>query len=182
MSSVIIRRPKTVESSKEKQPEKRKIYGAYMKSTLERKVCLHITEIGKNVKQNLEAKLENSLGGKCVQEGYMKSKSIQVISYSSGTVNYNVVEFRVLFDVMVCLPVEGMLIECMCKTITKAGIHAQVVDEDNNIPVTIFVARDHHHMEPKFSEVKEGDQITARVIGIRYELNDDYICAIGKLV
>ena len=44
---------------------------------------------------------------------------------------------------------------CMCKTITKAGIHAQVVDEDNNIPVTIFVARDHHHMEPKFSEVKE---------------------------
>ena len=30
-------------------------------------------------------------------------------------------------------------------------------------PVTIF--DDHHHMEPKFSD-EEGDQITARVIGV----------------
>ena len=75
-----------------------------------------------------------------------------------------------------------MEIYCTCKTITKAGIHAQGLDEDKNMPVTIFIARDHHHLDDKFSKIKEGEKIKSRVIGIRYELEDDFICAIGKLV
>jgi hypothetical protein len=83
---------------------------------------------------------------------------------------------------MVCLPVEDMKIECACKTITKAGIHAQVIDDNNNMPITMFIARDHHHMDSKFSQIKVGDKIVSKVIGIRYELNDDFICSIGRLV
>jgi hypothetical protein len=83
---------------------------------------------------------------------------------------------------MVCLPVEGMLVECTCKTITKAGIHAQVVDEAGNMPITVFVARDHHHIDNRFNSVKENATIVVRVIGVRYELNDPYICSIAKLL
>jgi hypothetical protein len=80
-----------------------------------------------------------------------------------------------------CHPVEGMLIECQSKTITKAGIHAEVI-ENEIVPVTIFVARDHHNMDRNFQSVKENMTIYVKVIGIRYELNDPYICVIGKLV
>jgi len=83
---------------------------------------------------------------------------------------------------MVCHPVEGMLIECTSKTITKAGIHAQVIDANNVIPLTIFIARDHHNTDSYFNSIKENMKITVKVIGIRYELNDPFICAIGKLV
>lgn len=160
----------------------RKIYGVYMKSLLNTKVVLSITEIGKNVRPNLEAKVVSKVAGKCIVEGYIRPNSVKILSYSSGMIITDYVEFHVVFECMVCLPVEGMLIECACKTITKAGIHAQVIDEDGNSPVTVFVARDHHHVDRRFNSVKEGDKITVRVIGTRFELNDAYICVIAKLI
>jgi len=184
MSTVIIKRPKKNNNEKKEGEKKEgeKKYGVYLKSLLERKVCLNITEIGKNVKSNLEKKLEYLMGGKCVNEGYIRPNSIKIMNYSSGNVNSNVIEFNVVIECMVCLPVEGMEVDCVCKTITKAGIHAQVIDDEKNIPITIFIARDHHYLVNKFSEIKEGEKILSRVIGIRYELDDDFICAIGKLL
>ena len=178
MSTVIIKKPK----KKVEKEEIKKVFGVYLKSILERKVCLNITEIGKNVKSNLEKKIDMLIGGKCINEGYIRPKSIRIMSYSSGVVETNVVQFQVVFECMVCLPVEGMEMFCVCKTITKAGIHAQVIDEEKNMPITMFIARDHHHLDNRFSEVKEGDQLKTRVIGIRYELDDDFICTIGKLI
>ena len=159
----------------------RKIYGVYSKSVLETKVVLAITEIGKNIKPNLENKITSKISGKCIAEGFIKPSSIKVLNYSSGTLAADRVEYHVVFECMICLPVEGMLVECVTKTITKAGIHAQIIDDEGNMPVTVFIARDHHHMDQRFQNVKDGDKITARVIGIRFELNDVCICAIATL-
>jgi hypothetical protein len=75
-----------------------------------------------------------------------------------------------------------MKIECTSKTVTKAGIHAQVIDMNDVIPVTVFIARDHHNTDKHFNTIKENMDIVIKVIGIRYELNDPYICVIGQLV
>jgi hypothetical protein len=96
-------------------------------------------------------------------------------------VNTENIEFQTVFTCKVCHPVEGMLIECTSKTITKAGIHAQVIDRDI-VPVTVFVARDHHNMDKYFQSIQENANILVKVIGIRYELNDPYICVLAKLV
>jgi len=183
MATVIIRKKKSDDgTAKDKRGgDDRKVFGVYMKSILDTKVCLAITEIGKNVKQNLENRILVKISGKCINEGYIKPGSVKIVNYSSGNVQSDVVQFHVVFECMVCLPVEGMLIECKCKTVTKAGIHAQVVDEAGNMPVTVFVAKDHHHLDNRFLSVKEGDTLTVKVIGIRFELNDTYICAIAKL-
>ena len=93
MATVIIKKPKKTLAEFGKIDKT--IYGVYLKSVLERKVCLNITEIGKSVKQNLEMKLEMQLGGKCVYEGYIKPKTVEIRSYSSGLVNGNNVEFYV---------------------------------------------------------------------------------------
>jgi DNA-directed RNA polymerase subunit E'/Rpb7 len=175
--SIVIRKQENPKTA----VDQRKIYGVYNKSVLDTKVILSVTEIGKNIKANLESKIVSKIGGKCITEGYIKPGSIHIINYSSGSINGDIIEYHVLFECMVCLPVEGMLIECTSKTITKAGIHAQVIDEDDNMPVTVFVARDHHHIDDRFLSVKENTKITVRVIGIRYELNDNYICAIANL-
>ena len=179
MATVVIRKPK---KRGDKKNEDTKIYGVYMKSVFDRKICLSITEIGKNVKSNLETKLNASMGGRCVNEGYIRPKSLKILNYSSGMVNNNVVEFHVVFEAMVCLPTENMLIECICKTITKAGIHAHVIDDEKNMPITLFIARDHHHLDERFSQIKEGDKLMSEVIGIRYELDDDFISVLGKLI
>ena len=161
----------------------RKVYGVYIPSILTRRVHLKMNEIGKNLKNNLEQKIKTSTEGKCIVEGFIQPKSVNIISYSSGIINTDYIEFHAVFNCMVCHPVEGMEIEnCEVKTITKAGIHAEVVNEDGVIPITVFLARDHHVADTQFNNVKENAKLRIKVIGIRYELNDPYISVIGKLI
>ena len=157
-----------------------KIYGVYIDSLLTKKVVLTITEIGKNIKENLQRKLAASMEGKCIEEGFIRPGSIAIVSYSSGQIDREYISFQTVFSCKICHPVEGMLVECTAKTITKAGVHAEVIDNDI-IPITVFVARDHHTMDKNFQHVKENARIVVKVIGTRYELNDPYICVIGKL-
>uniref|UniRef100_A0A6C0IMQ0 S1 motif domain-containing protein n=1 Tax=viral metagenome TaxID=1070528 RepID=A0A6C0IMQ0_9ZZZZ len=162
--------------------DKQKIFGVYTPSMLTMKIGLHITQVGSTLKKNLEEALSSKVEGKCNAEGYIKPGSCTIMSYSSGSVNGDFIEFQVVFECYICYPVEGMNIECKVKTITKAGIHGEVVDRENNMPLTVFVARDHHYNDKIFGNVKEGDNIVTSTIGVRFELNDPFICVIAKLI
>jgi DNA-directed RNA polymerase subunit E'/Rpb7 len=76
--------------------------------------------------------------GKCIVEGFIRPDSVRILTYSSGKVSTGMVEFQTTFECMVCYPVDGMLVECICKTITKAGIHAEVIDKQGNVPITVY--------------------------------------------
>ena len=85
----------------------------------------------------------------------------------------------IVFECEICHPVEGMIINCVIKNKTKAGIRAEIDEEPS--PVIIFIARDHHNNNQNFIKAQEGDPITVSVVGQRYELNDKYISVIGEL-
>ena len=159
-----------------------KIYDPYIASILSMKIHLPITEVGGNIKQNLERMIVHKTEGKCIVEGFIRPDSVRILTYSAGKLNAGSVEFQTVFECMVCHPVEGTLVRCKCNTITKAGIHAEVVDRQGNIPIIVFIARDHHLNYDKFERVVENESLLVNIIGIRYELNDVNICAIGKLV
>ena len=74
-----------------------------------------------------------------------------------------------------------MIISCVAKNITKAGIRAES-STDVPSPIVVFLAKDHHFSINYFSDVQEGDKINVRVIGQRFELNDKYISIIGELI
>ena len=164
-----------------KEGEIREIHEPYIPSILSMKIILSINEIGRNIKQNLERMIVSKTEGKCIVEGYIRPDSVRILTYSSGKVHLGTVEFHTTFECMVCHPVEGMLVKCSCKTITKAGIHAEVVDKKGNTPITVFVARDHHILNHLFEEVVENSILIVSIIGVRFELNDSNICAIGTL-
>ena len=154
----------------------------YNRSLLSRKVHLHISSVGRNIKQNLESYLEHNLEGKCIAEGYIRPGTIRILKYSNGVVSNEFITFDVSFEFMICYPVEGHNISCISKTITKAGIHCIVKDEDNNEPINIFIARDHHMDVDTYNKVREGDVMRVQIVGVRFELNDPYICVIGELL
>lgn len=160
----------------------RKEYGVYVNSMLSKKVTLSITEIGKNVKHNLEKKIKYSIEGRCISEGFIRPKTVEIVSYSSGLIKDDHVEFQVIYRCLICNPVKDMEMDCVVNNVTKAGIHAFVKDDDDNTPVTVFVARDHHTTDQYFESVQEKDRIRVRIIGIRYELNDPSITAIASLI
>lgn len=164
---------------------KQVIYDPFIKSVLTKKIVLHITEIGSNLKQNIERKIKNSIIGKCIPEGFVRTteKYFKLLSYSSGIVNTEFIEYHVVFECYVCFPVEGQKIRnCVVKDITKGGIHAEFIDEDGSVPLTIFVARDHHNTNPYFNSIKPDEKILVEVIGVQFEINDPCVYIIAKLL
>jgi DNA-directed RNA polymerase subunit E'/Rpb7 len=155
--------------------------GIWMRNILTRKILLPFNSVGSNIRENIKKTLEQTLYNKCSKEGYIKTKSIQILSYSSGVVEANTVVFDVMFECDICRPVEGQIINCKVKNITRAGIRATYTKEEDS-PITIFVARDHHYNNEEFSQKKEDDDISIKVIGIRYELNDETISVLGELI
>ena len=152
----------------------------YMDSLITRPIHIHINSIGKNIKQTLEEIIVKDFEGKCVIEGYIKNKSSKIITYSSGEVKEDLVKFEVVFQCLVCNPVEGMNINCIVKNITKAGIRAELNEDPS--PVVIFIARDHHYISEYFATINDNDKIKVRIIGTRFELNDKYISIIAELI
>ena len=170
---------------KAKQQKKRrdtKLETIYSRGLITRKIVLPINSIGKNIREVIEQNIQTTFEGKCIAEGYIKPESSKIVTYSSGVVDRgNYVSFEVVFECDVCFPVEGMLIQCVAKNITKAGIRAESANEFPS-PIIVFIAKDHHYNVANFADIKEGDKITARVIGQRFELNDKFISIIGELV
>jgi len=159
-----------------------RIQSIFSRCLLTRNISLPIIAIGKNLKETLEENLKMNFEGKCVVEGYIKKGSTKIITHSSGLiVRGNTISFEVVFECDICFPVEGMLINCVVKNITKAGITAESASEVPS-PIMVFVAKDHHFNSSYFAEIKEGDKINIRVIGQRFELNNTCIYIIAELV
>ena len=158
-----------------------KINTIYSRCLITRNILLPITNIGKNIKETIEKNIIFNYEGKCVVEGFIKPNSSKIVTYSSGLIQGINISFEVVFECEICCPVEGMLISCVAKNITKAGVRAESADETPS-PVVVFVARDHHFSVSQFSNIQEGDKFVARVIGQRFELNDKYVSIIAELV
>jgi DNA-directed RNA polymerase subunit E'/Rpb7 len=174
MANIQVRKPPTKSEPAD--------FGVYVRNMISMKVYLKMREVGKNTKANLERKVVEKTEGKCIPEGFIRPDSVRILSYSSGVVNLENIEFQVVFECLVCNPVEGMHVDCVVKTITKAGIHGEVITEKGYVPLKIFVARDHNYSNKLFGQVKEEQTVKVKIIGKRFELNDPYIVAIASLV
>ena len=170
----------TITQKTTKSYQKRGKGSVYMKNLLSRKISIPFQNIGGNIKENIKRTLENDLYNKCSKEGYIKTNSINIISYSSGLVVSNDVMFDVLFECLLCHPVEGQIIKCKVLNITRAGLRATYAKEEVS-PITVFIARDHHFKNEYFAKIKEEEEINIKVIGIRYELHDKTISILGEL-
>ena len=153
------------------------IYGASM---LSREVMVPFKNIGKDLRPTLERIIRSKYEGKCGPEGFIRPDSVRILTHTAGVVKAGNVVFTVGFECLVCNPVAGMHIRCTVRNVTKAGIRAEI--EDGVSPVIVYVARDHHYMNPTMANLEEDDTITVRVIGQRFELNDKYISVIGQLI
>ena len=142
------------------------------------------TEICNNITNILTKKIKDDVEGKCVSEGYIKKDSIKIIKRSIGRLmdiqfNGNVI-YEIIYTASVCNPSEGMVLKCYVENINKMGIMAYIKDEDS--PLNILLAKQHHQNNEFFSGLKENDEIYVSVLGKRFEFNDTKISVIAKLI
>ena len=145
-----------------------------------RKVLIKPYDLGKKtIDDIIKDKIVDSVGNKCINEGYVQKDSIQIIRRSvgkipaiqfNGDINYNVE-----YSAQICNPSKGMNIRCTVKNTNKMGIMAV------SGPLNIVIAKQHHMNNNSFDEIKIGDIINIEIIGTRFELNDREITVVGKL-
>ena len=170
-----------VRTSKQKYSRQKENTSVYSPCQITKNVVLPMNSIGKNLQQTLEQTIAKMVEGKCIVEGYVKPRSIKVITFSSGIVKGETVIFNVVFNCEVCYPVSGMLVNCIAKDITKAGIRAESSDEQPS-PFVLYIARDHYFESDYFNSIEENEKFVARVIAQRIELNDKFVSIIAELV
>ena len=170
-----------LKSALDKKQKKQKNIDLYSDVLDTIKLVLKFKEINKNLKNVIEKKLKDKLEKKCNTNGYVKTNTLRVVNYSSGSLRGNSVEFTIVIQYKVCYPVEGMIVRAKVKNVTKAGIRAEIAEKDEPTPLVIFIARDHHNNNDEFINIKEGEFIDAKIIGKRFELNDSYISVIAEL-
>ena len=151
----------------------------YSKALLTKQVELNIVYIGNNIHNTLQNKISSLYEGKCIEEGFVKKNSTKLLTFSAGLIQGNMVRFCVVFECLLCLPVEGMKVKCVVKNVTKAGIRAEI-DEDPT-PMVVFISRDHHYKSEMFANISDNDIIDVEIIGQRHELNDSYVSVIAEL-
>jgi len=154
----------------------------YIRSLLTQKTVLKYDEVNSELFNILEAKIKKLNEGKCIKEGYVKNNSVKLLTYSSGELFDNKILFECVFECLITNPVESTLIYCITKSITKVGVRAELIVDDEISPYIIFIARDHHYNNESFSQIKENDIIQVRILGQRYELNDKFISIIAELI
>ena len=152
----------------------------YIESLLSKRLSLPITSIGSDIQHVISKQIVLLTEGRCTSNGYVKPKSVKIITFSSGVVNSSNVIFDIVYQCLICCPVEGMIVECVAKDINKAGIRAEM--KESPTPMVIFIARDHNYNSSIFSDVKSGDIIHARIIGQRFEMNDAYVSVIAEII
>lgn len=151
------------------------------RALLSKEVIIPMNAIDSSLDTVLENQMRNDYEGKCIAEGYVVPNSISISTRDAGRVDGLSVRFKVAFVCDVCLPVEGMVFECIAKTVTNtAGIRAEL-DMDPS-PMVVYLARDHHPGNEAYNEIKVGNKLRVRVIGQRFELNDPYISVIAQLI
>ena len=168
----------TIKKFKYRQKETKNVYGL---AQITKTIMLPISAVGKNIHLTIERVISSMVEGKCIVEGFVKTGSTRVITYSSGLLKGENVIFDVVFECSVCYPVAGMLLNCVAKNITKAGIRAESSEESPS-PFVLFIARDHFYSNDYFNSIEENDKFVARVIAQRFELNDKYVSVIAEPV
>jgi len=158
-------------------------HNLYSRNMLEMKVILLPQELGENKTiKNIKQKIVNIIEGKCIQEGFVKPNSVNILRYSTGLVKNRYIEFAVVFECKTCNPTEGLILhDCVCTSVTKGGIHANIYDNQKNIPVTVYIHRDQFAENRTFQSIQKEDIFDIRVIGSRFELNDPYVEIIGEI-
>jgi DNA-directed RNA polymerase subunit E'/Rpb7 len=147
----------------------------YIPSMIIEDIRVNFEDCGNNMETYFLEYAKDRIEGRCRNEGFIRPGSAKVVSYTSGIIHSTEAQFRVLFLFDVCFPYEGMVVECIVKSVSKIGIRATIGEPT---PMVVYVLREHN----AFLDYKINSKIYVKICGHRFEHNDPFISVFGELV
>jgi DNA-directed RNA polymerase subunit E'/Rpb7 len=150
----------------------------YLPCVVDRVVSLSILDMEESPENQITSLLREQVEGLCIKQGYVRPNTVQLRSVSAGKLSGSDIHFNTTFRADVCLPLEGMVVQCKVVTVTKAGLNCTVYDKGANVfPITVFITRQSH--DDPISNVNPGDNIRVKLYASTFQINDSRICALG---
>jgi DNA-directed RNA polymerase subunit E'/Rpb7 len=153
----------------------------YHKRVMTALITVGPTMVGKNTHVLLLDQLKQKYEGRCVTEGYIRRGSIVLTNMSRGRQDREGnTTYSVTYGADVIFPAEGMQLQCRAVVITKFGLQARlVVDEGDDDPLNVLVARDHNVDNRVFQGLKPGDVFRVKVLGHKFQYGDKEIVVVA---
>jgi DNA-directed RNA polymerase subunit E'/Rpb7 len=151
----------------------------YFNCVLLKKIVIESKYLNENIDEYIKEYLQKKIEGVCIDEGYVKPGSINIIQKSVGMILGSRftgdVTYNIAYTAEVCNPVIGNVIECKVKFINKLGVLG------NNGPITIIVGKQFHINDNEINKINKDDTIKVEVIAKKFSLNDSEIKIVAKL-
>ena len=134
--------------------------------------------LNENIDDYIKEYFQKKVEGYCINEGYVKPDSINIIQKSIGMILGSRftgdVTYNIAYTANVCNPVIGNVIDCKVKFINKLGILG------NNGPITIIVGKQFHINDNEINKINKDDIVKVEVIAKKFSLNDNEINTIFR--
>tara|TARA_B110000261_G_C12956643_1_gene306698 strand:- start:51 stop:527 length:477 start_codon:yes stop_codon:yes gene_type:complete len=151
----------------------------YHKEIIVQKIIIPYINVGKNIKNYFLEYAIKHIEGKCRSEGYIKPNSSEVVSFSSGQLLGDSIEYSVEYSMMVYFPTEDSELDCIIESVSpRIGLRAYISETNN--PVMIFISKAYNE-DLIIEDYKEKQKVRIIVKGHRFEKNDEYITIIGVI-
>ena len=167
---------------------------SFIPSLLTEKVKLSPKYMNKSFSQKLLNHLIEKNEGKCSKHGYIKKNSITITKISTGVVEahslHGFLNYMVQFKALVCNPTNGSVIKCKVVSSNNFGIlcSSGIMDENNQykaimdiiVPKNSLNIRSDSNID--FDKIVPNQMIDVEIVGKKFEINDDKISAVGRIV
>jgi DNA-directed RNA polymerase subunit E'/Rpb7 len=156
----------------------------FHKNTTQDRIHIHPKYLHSNLDEAITAQVQKKVEGICNRDGYVKRTSVSLLKRSIGVATSNdtngYVTFDVLYSIDICNPMSGEIYPCIIKKSNKMGFLAQPLEKPN--PLVIVIAKQHVQDKDLLNSIQEGDYVSVKIIGARFDLGDDKISVVATLL
>jgi DNA-directed RNA polymerase subunit E'/Rpb7 len=129
----------------------------------------------------LLTKLKERMEGKCNSSGYVRPGSIEILDRTIGECENGRFTGNLLYDCKIkcdiLYPTADSVVDAYVIKGTKMGAWTVLQEA-----MRILLPRDLHIGSKEFDDIKEGETVKVSIQRSRFQTNDPYIMAVGKLV
>jgi DNA-directed RNA polymerase subunit E'/Rpb7 len=156
----------------------------FHKNTTGDRIHIHPRFLHANLDEAITSQIQKKVEGICNRDGYVKKKSVTLLKRSIGSASSNdtngYVTFDVLYSIDICNPTTNEIYPCIIKKSNKMGFLAEPLEKPN--PLVIVIAKQHVENKDLLNSIQEGDYVSVKIIGARFDLGDDKISVVGTVL
>lgn len=164
----------------------------FVRSVVRENIKIHPEKLSTNVLEAVSQRVRKKFEGTCSRHGYIRTGSIEVIKYSLGHVQTDMlngdVTFVTQFSADIANPAVGAVVSAVVKNINRFGIAAETgirLPEGSYVPILdILIPKQtiNFASEIDLESVHINDTISIEILARKFNIGDAKITVVGRVI